>query len=277
MLRAIIPCINVALKVLAVMQASWKQQLSYKANVVITFFSGAIPLIGIYYLWIAIYSENYSEIYQIYSLSKILTYAFSAFILNAIITPFGIEWEISSNVLQGDLTRYILYPFSYIKYCCCWLTSEKLLNLLLHLPFIFLIFFILRDHIIFPPIEFAVLLVISIIFAYIIYFFISFSIGLSSFWWTDVTGLFYVGNTIVGLCSGLLLPLNVFPPNIEIIMKFLPFQYIIYFPIQIFIQSIDISEIFINLGIQVVWIVGGYIGVKALLSLGLKKYEGYGG
>ena len=266
-----------ASKYLAIMKASWKQCINYKINLLISFFSGSIPLIAGYYLWLAIYSTEDSTISLYYSLPKMLTYIFGAFLLNQLITPFGIEWQIASDISEGKLSRHLLYPFNYIDFCLSKLTAEKLLMCFLRLPIIFLLLYFFSNHLLFSLDTFTYFFILSSVLAYILYSLLSISIGFAAFWFIDVTGFFYIGNTIITLFAGILLPLDLFPKTIFGILKYTPFYYIIYFPLKIFIQEVSISEIFCGYLVQIFWILILYISTNKLFKSGLKKYESFGG
>lgn len=265
------------LKCGSVIKIGWKQHFSYKSHLFFSFISGAVPLISIYYLWTAIYASTSTQLSNLYSLPQMLTYAFTAFILNSFITPFGLEWEIADNIFQGNLTKYLLFPFSYIKYCFSWLTSEKLFAFFIKLPLVICLYLFISRQIILPNTINFILFLVSSAFAYFIYFFISFIIGISAFWWTDVTGFFYLGNMIIAFCSGLLLPIDILPNKISAILQITPFYYILYFPLQIFIRRINFNEVIFGFYHQLVWIGILYVITVLIFNMGLKKYEAAGG
>mgnify|MGYP002789617015 CR=1 FL=1 len=118
---------------------------------------------------------------------------------------------------------------------------------------------------------------LSILSAYFIYFFIAFIVGISAFWWTDVTGLFYLENTFVSLCSGLLIPLNFFPNYLYTIIKFTPFYYVIFFPTQLFLGNLNYIQIIGGFSFQFLWIIILSKISSIILKAGLVKYEAAGG
>jgi len=265
-------------KYISIIKLYCKQHLNYKIHLIFSFISAGIPLIASYYLWETIYKVGYGSLPTLhYSFSEMLTYVFGAYILNQFITPFGIEWEISSDIFEGKLSRYLLYPVEYTWLCFSKLSAEKFIMCFLRLPVVLIFSFLFRKDLSYS-IDFSIIyFILSMLLAYILYSLLSFSIGFLAFWFTDVTGFFYIGNTIIILCSGVLIPLDLFPDTIFSILQYLPFYYIVYFPLKIFVQNLNTTDILHGYVVQVIWIYVLYLFVKKWFNIGVKKYESFGG
>ncbi len=61
------------------------------------------------------------------------------------------------------------------------------------------------------------------------------------------------------------------------IVDYLPFKYLAYFPAAIFLGKIPADEVWGQIGIEVVWLVGLICLSRLLYTRGLKRYSGYGG
>lgn len=264
-------------KWLAISRLTWKQTASYKTHLLLSSLSGHIPLVAAYFLWSAIYQGNAGHLDLYYTNSEILRYIIFSYLLAHAISPFGIEWEISSDIFDGRISRYLLYPVSYIRFYLARLTGQKLLALSLRLPIIILFLTLLPLQIVMPDFTYLLLFLISAILAYFIYSLISIALSFSAFWLTDVTGIFYIGNHIITLLSGMLLPINLFPAAFHKIAKLLPFYYIIFLPMQIFAQRIPVDEAILAISVQAGWLIFLNVLCAFILRMGTKKYEAFGG
>ena len=64
------------------------------------------------------------------------------------------------------------------------------------------------------------------------------------FWFLEVTSLLYIVMTLNFFISGQMLPLDLLPEPWRSLLKFLPFQYMAYFPAVVFlgkIQGVDLA------------------------------------
>ena len=80
--------------------------------------------------------------------------------------------------------------------------------------------------------------------------------------------------------GGSYIPLNFLPESIKNISCYLPFQYIIYWPIQFFLNTEETSEVKVFLYViinQILWILVLYIIYRILWKKAIKKYVSFGG
>src|SRR6185437_13432900 len=75
----------------------------------------------------------------------------------------------------------------------------------------------------------------SLILAFLIGFFFEASVGMVGFWFLEVTSLLYIVMTLNFFISGQMLPLDLLPEPWFTILKWLPFQYMAYFPAVVFL------------------------------------------
>lgn len=140
-----------------------------------------------------------------------------------------------------------------------------------------LIFIILKPPIFIQTNFFYLLFFIfSIISSLFLYFFINFLLGLIGFWSPEVWAPRFIFITLLGFFAGSLFPLDILPSFIFSILKFLPFTYLLYFPLKIYLGQLSFPEIFSGLIMANFWVFITYFTVKYFWQRGLRSYTAYG-
>jgi ABC-2 type transport system permease protein len=262
-------------KYIATIKIEWQRALTYRADTLGfrlgNFFEIMIQIV----IWTAIFEKNSSI--GGYSYPEMITYILIGWLISLLTANFGFEYTISRQIQQGELSNYTTKPFDYIKYIIALsigrastaLAAAFLMNILLIALF--------SRYIIFSHSIFSWLIIISMILVgYFIKLFISVLTGFIAFWTIDISGVFYSVNLFSKFLAGNYFPLSLLP---LIFVKFsfaLPFIYTFYFPVQLYLGKLSITEGLRGLGIEIIWLGALYFLTRSLWKLGLKKYESVG-
>jgi len=79
------------------------------------------------------------------------------------------------------------------------------------------------------------------------------------------------------LTSGRFFPLNILPAVLFKIMNFLPFSFLVFFPLNVYLDRLSTSEIYRGLLTQTIWIAIFSVLLKVVWQRGLRRYEAVGG
>lgn len=230
-----------------------------------------------YFLWDKIFSDPTRIVFG-YDRSRILTYVFGIILVRAIVLSAR-AIDVSSDIAQGDLSNYLVKPISYFKY---WFTrdvSSKILNVSFAIVEFFLLYLILK-----PPFYFQqniyvlITFLISIAIAVMLYFFILFIVSSVPFWSPELGwgSQFLVVIILIEFLSGALFPIDILPINIQSFVMSLPFPYLIYFPVQVYLGKISGMQLIQGLIISFLWMIGLGFFMKYIWQKGLKVYESIG-
>jgi ABC-2 type transport system permease protein len=77
--------------------------------------------------------------------------------------------------------------------------------------------------------------------------------------------------------SGQMLPLNLLPEPWYTILRWLPFQYMAYFPAVVFLGKIHGADLVWGLLAEAAWAVAFMFLARYLYRLGLRRYSAFGG
>ena len=203
-----------------------------------------------YFIWKAIYAQP-GEI-EGFDFGHMLTYIAVGWIIRSFYFN-NIDQEIAPAVAEGKLAMDLIKPvrpqFMYIAQAL----GESLFRMaLLSTPTALLLL------IIFPVQKPASLthfagFFASVLMSFFIVAAINFSVGTFAIRLKSILGLLRAKYFLLELFSGLLIPISFFPKTFQHIFSVLPFQYISYIPVLIYLGKISGVEILKSLAIQVFW------------------------
>lgn len=260
-------------KVMAIIKIALKRTFEQRTNILVANLQSAFTLFVIYYFWKAVYANSSSI--KGYTFEEIVTYYFITRVTYNRISAFTVV-STAKLIKSGELTRFLLKPINFIKYSIIENTVLgdlwSLGNLISILILSSFLYGSLR-----PPASIAHMGLFLLVF--LINGFLSKSIniliGLVGFWTTEVAHLKLVTTQTINIVSGGLIPLAFFPEKVQKVLNFLPFKYLIQFPIDVYLGKLPMNIVFINLGILVLWCTILLSLTMAVFKKGLKGYESF--
>lgn len=226
--------------------------------------------------WTGAYHEK-GQMFNGWNLSYVATYYFLLIIASALLI-IHVEEDVSYwDIQQGGLSKYLLKPFPYIvsKFIeeLPWRLLQGSFGVLLLIVFrsIFGNFVSLVNTM--SGIFFAVIILVA---AYILSFIFKMIVGISALWITDYSGLQELVEAIIIVFAGLLMPLEFFPPLMRQVSFFLPFSYMIYYPVLAFQGKLDPMMSLNVITVQLVWIAALWFFYQFLWKKGVRLFTGLG-
>ena len=123
---------------------------------------------------------------------------------------------------------------------------------------------------------FLVSAILSISLGTILYFYFSVLMGCFGFWSNEIWGPRFVFYQLLSFFAGSLFPLDILPKNLYAVIEYLPFSYLLYFPIKIYLGDLSILMIIKGLLITGFWIGVMHLLVSRVWNKGLRIYTAYG-
>lgn len=236
-----------------------------------------VMLISIYFVWATIYST--SARFGTYTRDEIMTYIFLGGGVFEAFSAAGYSlFEVGAFINRGELSSFLLKPISFLRFQMAKDSANKILVIcssLIELLIFVNIFSI--DLVIQKDFWLILLTVLAIVLAMVLSFYLNFLINAMAFWTREADGprfLFYIFKQFA---SGTFFPLNVLPKVLFQIFASLPFSFMVYFPIQIYLGKLNVQEIGQGFVLGAVWVVGVVLLASYVWNLGLKKYQAEGG
>lgn len=251
----------------------FKRYFAYKAQVLAKVIASPAELIIMIIVWMSIF--NYSGLSEIggFSLSEMINYYIIIYIAGLMISDRS-DTRLGANIQNGYLTIRLLNPLQIYQLYLNDEFGEKLGILLTQLiPIILVSVFFLGLN---SSLINTLLFVVSGILAYFMIFFFNMTFGLLYFKVKEYRYTSRIKNMISGFLSGRILPLSVFPLWLSGLIKYLPFNYFLYAPANIFLGKYSLDLSLITLLIQFSWIILFYAIFKIGWFRALKEFEGVG-
>jgi ABC-2 type transport system permease protein len=120
-------------------------------------------------------------------------------------------------------------------------------------------------------------LALSIVLAAGVCFFMKLCLGCVGFWTNNIYGVSTVYEVVANVLGGVLVPLALLPGPLQTLAQLLPIQAVYAVPLSIFLGRSTGVDLWIDLGLQLDWIVVLWGLARLLWRAGLKQYESVGG
>jgi len=259
-------------KFLGILKQAFKKSTAYRFEYLFTLIIAPISLIVTYFLWKAIYLNTGNTIAG-FSFNELITYYVLTWIVFTL-TWSTVEDEMRTEIRSGRMTTEIIKPINYLLYKFFVNIGQRLFSLFTEgIPLIAvgLVFLKIKLSLAFLPLS-----VISVMLAFTLNFLLSSVTGMSSFWFVNNAGIKKFRRILTSFLGGNILPISFFPASAQQIMSFLPFQYINFVPIMIFMGKYSLREAVIGIALQAVWIAIFYLICLFIWKKAIRKYTAVG-
>ncbi len=242
--------------------------VEYRAELVLWVLSGSLPLI-LMGVWNQAAQQGQFGLEPL----QFVRYFLVAFVVRQISVVWVI-WEFEKEVVQGQLSNYLLQPIDP-----AWRhVAEHVAERAARLPFVCLLialFFGLYPQAFWVPnLGQSLLFAIAVILAFALRFLIQYTFALCAFWTERATSIEQFWFLIYLFLSGMIAPLDVFPEGLRAIVDWSPFPYLVYFPAALLTGlPVNVTQGFLAIAL---WGLFFWVLNRWLWKRGLKRYSGMG-
>jgi ABC-2 type transport system permease protein len=192
--------------------------------------------------------------------------------MNIAFTPYGWEWRIR----EGRLSTTLLRPIHPLHEDVAFFAGWKVVMIILWIPLAFALSLIFKPELN-PTLLEGVVFFVAIWMAYLIRTITLSLLGMVTFWTTRVSALFELYFAAELILSGRLVPLSLMPAWVQELAWFFPFRWAFGYPIEVLVGRMSMNELFIGLGMQLAWIVFGWIVVNLIWKVAIRRFSAVGG
>lgn len=251
----------------------------YRWNFFLRSLFGLVPLLGTVYIWRAMFDgQPHGGEIGGYSYAQMIFYFVLTVVVNNLVTPTEDEWQIAADIREGQINSFLTKPMNYLGYRVSLFLSYRLLyTLVTAVPLVFVVYYF-RHVITLPQHAITWLLTgISLLMAAFIQFFIAYSLAMMAFWILEISTIVFILYSFEYFLSGQIFPLDIMPAQLQAVLRFLPFYYEIFFPIQVFQEKAIGVDLYSGLAIQTLWTLVTFLVAKVMWQRGTKHYQAVGG
>ena len=227
-----------------------------------------------YFIWKAIYAHS-TQIGG-FDFSHILTYIAVGWIIRSFYFN-NVDQDMANQVIEGKLAMDLIKPVNIQFMYVAQAFGECLFRAgMLSLPsaVVLMLIYPLRRP---ASLHHFLAFLVSVLFSFFLVAAINFAVGTLAVRLKSILGLLRAKYFLLELFSGLLLPISYFPEVIQKVFKFLPFEYISYVPVMLYLGNIKGKAIASSLALQLFWVIVLFVIGDAMWRWSSRKITIQGG
>lgn len=262
-------------KYLTVFKLSWENVLEYRFNFLMGRVRSLVLLLTLYFLWTTVFA-NKANLFG-FSRNQIVTYVLGATFLFSFVFVHSMD-DIADTIANGRLSLFLLKPINFLGYWFVRRIASRLMQLLTTVAELAVFIILVRPQF-FTQLNSEILLLsfVALLSAIVLLTFLDFFAGLASFWTVHAYGPRFVFKMLMEFTSGRFFPLNILPAVLFKLTSFLPFSFLVFFPLNVYLGRLTTYEVCQGLLTQTIWIAVLFVILKVIWSRGLRRYEAVGG
>lgn len=259
-----------------------EERLIYRGDFALGTLMRFLPIITQIFLWTAIFGAifdaNGGKNVAGYTLKTIIAYYLLTMISRAFSSMPGLAGGIARQIRDGEIKKFLIQPIDLLGFLLLSRIAHKLVYYVVALgPFV-LVFYLCRGYFSgWPDTPTMICFLLSLIMAFLLGFFLEAAIGMIGFWFLEVSSLLFIYMLFSFFLSGHMFPLDMLPGSLGEAVRWLPFQYLTYFPAAVFLGKVQGTALVAGMWIQFGWVVVAIILSRLAFRFGVKHYSGFGG
>lgn len=251
-----------------------QEEISSGFGLVFNFLFASFGTVGLIYLWKSIYSTR-GIVFGI-SQTEMIRYYLGVLIVGRLIKS-GADDFFKEKISSGDITVDLIKPISYILV----LMIRSIAKIIIYIFGLTIVAFFISKVMnitIIPDLNNFFLSIPTIFLAFLMGFFVIITFSSLYFFFPSLEHFSFLARDLVlGLLSGMMFNLELLTGSIYKVFNFLPFKYIINFPVIILTTEIDNSALIEGISLQLIWTTVLAAIAFYTFNAGRKRYSTYGG
>jgi ABC-2 type transport system permease protein len=265
-----------------ILRIALEERLVYRGDFALGTLMRFLPIITQIFLWRAVFDAVAVSGRQVivgYRFEDVVAYYLLTMVARAFSSMPGLASGIAASIRNGDVKKFLIQPVDMLAFLLLSRVAHKLAYYSVAVGPFALVFFLCRNFFVdgCPALEIWVAFVLSLILSFLLGFFLEASIGLLGFWFLEVSSLLFVYMLLNFFLSGHMFPLDMLPPAAKIVVDWLPFKYVAYFPAAVFLGKLSPEQVAWGLATQATWVVAFVVVARWTWNRGVRRYSAYGG
>jgi len=200
-------------------------------------------------------------------------YFLAAFLVRQF-TVVWVIWEFEREIVEGKLSFRLLQPLNPIWHHFASHFAERFARLPFAFGLVVLFFWLYPQAFWQPSLGQCLLFLVFALLAFALRFLMQYTLSMFAFWTERASALEQFWFLFYLFLSGLVAPLEVFPPTLREIALWTPFPYLIHVPASVLVGlPVDVGR---SLLVMLVWSVLFGVVYRWLWRKGLRQYSGMG-
>lgn len=186
------------------------------------------------------------------------------------------HWVIGENIQAGTLSTWLMRPLPMIYEAVAADIALKIVCI----PVVILMSAALAIFLGFGAVTASagfLWFIPALLMSCLLRFLSSYLISLLALWTEKIDALLAVNDTLVFLLAGQVAPTVLLPGILGTVSSFLPFRYMLGFPVEVLSGMLPFTEVIKGMCIQAFWLVAVVILQKVVYNRGIRRYSAIGG
>ena len=266
-------------KYVNIFRVSLIERMTYRGDFLLGTILRFFPVITTILLWKAVFAGTEAKRVAGFTEHRMIAYLLLIHISRMFSSMPGLSGAIARDIREGTLKKYLLQPLDMIGYLLSYRAAHKVAYITTSAGPYACLFLLCSGYFVglWPDPLTLLAYLASLLLAFLIGFFFEASMGMVGFWFLEVTSLLWVVNTVNYFVSGQMFPLDLLGPTWGTILKWLPFQYLAYFPAVVFLGEVRGQALVEGLLTELAWAAVLIVLSRWLFARGLRRYSAYGG
>ncbi len=203
--------------------------------------------------------------------------AYYLVLINVNQLTYGVtNWTAAELIRTGGLSRLLLYPMAPIFDTLASEIAGKVVFMTFVIPVTGVLAWLLKPTLNPTGTEVA-LFVVALLGAWMLRFVWNYAFALLAFWFTRSDALLGIQDTFTFLLAGQIAPVALLPGAMQTLAIWLPFRYMLGFPVEILTGQLATSDIAFGFAIQLFWLMVTLVACRLAWQRGLLRYVAVGG
>ncbi len=255
-----------------------EERLVYRGDFALGTLMRFLPIVTQIFLWSAIFetvkdAQGRDDLAG-YRFGDMVAYYLLVMVARAFSSMPGLASGIALQIRNGEIKKFMIQPVDMISFLLISRVAHKTAYYSVAvLPFA-LVFYLCRGYFpSAPPPGVMLAFACSLIFGFLMGFFLEAAIGMIGFWFNEVSSLLFVYMLFSFFLSGHMFPLDLLPKEgwlgiVASLVRYLPLQYLAYFPAAVYLEKLTWSEILLGLAVEAGWLLALMLLCRFLFARG---------
>ncbi|MGG6294818.1 ABC transporter permease [Leptolyngbya sp. AN02str] len=242
--------------------------VEYRAELLLWVLSGTLPLI-LMGVWVEASRQTDLGLSSL----EFVRYFLAVFLVRQFSVVWVI-WEFEREIVEGRLSFRLLQPLDPGWHHFTSHLAERFARLPFALVLVALFFLLYPQAFWIPSAGSFAVFLLAVFLAFVLRFVMQYTFAMLAFWMERANAIEQFWFLFYLFLSGMIAPLEMFPPTLRAIVEWTPFPYMIHFPASLLLDTpVNLVQGF---GVTLVWI-GLFFGLNRWLwRKGLRRYSGMG-
>jgi ABC-2 type transport system permease protein len=255
-------------------QVNWAEHWQYRANLMMYVLYGLVSPVVYLAVWTSIARTNGSV--SGLTANDFVTYYLTLLVVDQIIADIS-QYYLADKIQDGTLSNDLIRPIHpVLTQTLIATTAQKALSFVALAPVWVILVLLFRPDYSAVTLTSFLMTLPTVLLGSAIAFLLGVSVVCVAFWTTRVNAIIELYDALIVLFSGAFVPLQLMPPAIQAVARYLPFQLFRYAPIETLLNKLSPADLARNYVLSAIWLALALFIFTRVWRAGVKRFSAVG-